>query len=213
MTDYSQFGEQAAILAAFDTQPARYKGTAMEDKFIGRCLDIGAFHATDKSNSRALIELGWGGVLIEPSPGPLRGLVEEYGHGHYAEGHRVQVIGAAVGLEPGLITLHVTDDAVTTSDIGNFQVWEDAGGFYGMMLSPVITLEQISNQFGGFDFVSIDAEGQSVELFLRMMELGWEPHCICVEHDNRLAEVLASATARGYAATLCNGTNVVLVRR
>ncbi len=200
MTDYSQFGEQAAIVAAFNGAHSPHA-----------LLDIGAFHATDKSNSRALIELGWNAILIEPSPGPLLGLVKEYGHAPISES--VQVIGACVGLEPGLVKLHVTDDAVSTSDEGNFELWSEKGGFYGSMLSPVITLEQISNQFGGFDFCSIDCEGMSVELFLRMMELGWEPHCLCVEHDNRLAEILAKATERGYAATLCNGTNVVLVRR
>lgn len=212
MTDYSQFGEQAAILAAF-AQAGHYKGTSMEEDpqyvkgHVGQLLDIGAYHATDKSNTRALIELGWGGVLIEPSPGPLLGLVKEYGNSD-----RITVVGACVALELGLVKLHVTDDAVSTSDEGNFEVWADKGGFYGTMLSPAITLEQISNQFGGFDFCNIDAEGVSVGLFLRMMELQWEPHCICVEHDNRLSEILSAATARGYVATMANGTNVVLVR-
>jgi len=218
MTDYSQFGEQAAILAAFD----EYAPDPAHGRHY-RVLDIGAYHATDKSNSRALIEMGASAVLIEPSPGPLLGLVKEYGHVDRPSllnpsapiQHRfdVQIIGACVSLEAGLVKLHVTDDAVSTSDEGNFEVWADKGGFYGTMLSPAITLEQISNQFGGFDFINIDAEGVSVGLFLRMMELQWEPHAICCEHDNRLAEILSAATARGYAATMANGTNVVLVRR
>lgn len=196
--DYSQFGEQCAILHACQPLGSGHK-----------LLDIGAYHATDKSNSRALIEIGWGGLLIEPSPGPLLGLVREYG----TYGERVQVIGACVALEPGLVKLHVTDDATTTSDEANFETWKVKSEFYGTMLSPGITLEQISNQFGGFSFINIDAEGVSVPLFLRMMELQWEPHCICVEHDNRLAEILQAATARGYCSTFGNGTNVVLVRR
>lgn len=197
---YSQFLEEHYILAAFagGNSPRAL-------------LDIGAFHATDKSNSRALIELGWSAILIEPSPGPLLGLVKEYGHAPISES--VQVIGACVGLEQGLVKFHVTDDAVSTSDQGNFELWSEKGGFYGTMLSPVITLEQISNQFGGFDFCSIDAEGVSVDLFLRMMSLQWEPHCICLEHDNRLAEILQAASARGYCSTYANGTNVILVRR
>lgn len=200
MKDYSQFGEQAAILAAFNGAHSPHA-----------LLDIGAFHATDKSNSRALIELGWSAVLIEPSPGPLLGLIKEYGHEPISQS--VKVIGACVALEPGLVNLHVTDDAVSTSDPVSHEVWREKGGYYGAVLIPGITLEQISNQFGGFDFCSIDAEGVSVPIFLRMMDLGWEPHCICVEHDNRLAEILQAATARGYCSTFGNGTNVVLVRR
>lgn len=198
--DYSQFGEEHAILAACEQVEVEVGGNRS-------LLDIGAFHATDKSNTRALIERGWSGLLIEPSPGPLRGLVAEYG-----TSDRIKVLSAAVGLYPGIINLHISDDAVSTSDEGNFEVWKERGGFVGKLLVPVVTLEQISNQFGGFGFINIDAEGQSVDIFLRMMTLGWEPRCICVEHDTRTTEVLTAATLRGYHATFANGTNVVLVR-
>ena len=56
MKDYSQNGEQKIILEYF------------QDKYKGKVLDIGANDGITLSNSRALIEKGWDGVLIEPAP-------------------------------------------------------------------------------------------------------------------------------------------------
>lgn len=195
---YSQYDEEAAIVEAFEC----HRGALL------RFLDIGAYHPKEKSNTRALFELGWSGLMIEPSPGPMRALVQEYGHEE-----RITLIQAAVGVEQGLVSLFVSDDAVSTTDVENFKVWEKAGGYFGNVLVPSITPEQISNQFGGFDFVSLDAEGKSVDLFLHMLSLGWQPRCWCVEHDNRLAELLTAATEKGYIATMTNSCNVVLVKK
>ncbi len=199
---YSQGNEEAAILAAFYERgnPDTYKE--------GRFLDIGAFHATQLSNTRALFEQGWSGVMMEPSPGPMNGLLAAYGNEP-----RITLIQAAVGIEPGLLPMHISGDALSTSEAANYELWKDKGGFVGKMLVPVVTFEQISNQFGGFDFVSIDVEGNSVNLFLRALALGWEPRCFCVEHDNRLAELLTMATGKGYVATMTNSCNVVLVKK
>ena len=60
---YSQRDEEKYILEAFD------------GKTDGRFLDIGAWHPTVFSNTRALIEMGWSGVMIEPSPGPFLNIV------------------------------------------------------------------------------------------------------------------------------------------
>ena len=200
MKSYSQYGEQAAILAAFS-------GTQQAADACHRFLDIGAWNAKDKSNTRALYELGFNGVMIEPSPGPLLSLLAEYGNEP-----RITLISAAVALEPGLLPLHITHDAVSTSSEDVFNTWKDTVKFIGKLYVPVITLEQISNQFGGFDFINFDAEGLSADLFNRAMDLKWEPRCICVEHDGRTTEVLKRATAHGYRCTYGNETNLVFVR-
>ncbi len=192
--DYSQFGEQRHILDAL---------AGCE----GRFLDIGAWNAFDKSNTRALYELGWSGVLIEPSPEPFLGLLKEYGNDP-----RVELIHAAVGFEHCLIPFHATADAVSTSNPAVYELWKQVGGYYGRFHAPQITLEEISNQFGGFDFINFDAEGTSVDLFHRMLAIGWFPRCVCVEHDNRSVELQQAAHAKGYRTVEINGTNLVLAR-
>jgi FkbM family methyltransferase len=197
MKDYSQFGEQFAIFDAL--RPI------VEEP--GRWLDIGAWHPTQFSNTRELYELGWHGVAIEPSPGPMLSLLEAYG-----EDPTVTLIQAAVGLEPGYVTLHVTDDAVTTGSEAEYERWKSTAKFRGRLTVPIITLEEIAHRFGGFQFWNIDAEGISADLFRRAMTLGLYPKCMCVEHDSRTTELLEVATRHGYRCLLCNSTNVVISR-
>lgn len=71
LKDHSQFGEQAAILDAFGWNADATVFDDTRGTTNRRLLDIGAWHPTDKSNSRALIELGWQAVLIEPTPGNM----------------------------------------------------------------------------------------------------------------------------------------------
>lgn len=219
---YSQNSEEAAILAAFP------------DKTDGRFLDIGAWHPTDKSNTRALYERGWSGVMIEPSPGPFINLMracqkcgdvpselygerksmacEKCGGGRYGADERLTLICAAVGTQQGLMRLHASDDAVSTDNEAHFKEWEKFTGFFGQFYSPVLLLEDIFNQFGGFDFVSLDVEGSSASLFVRMFDIGVFPTCVCVEHDNRTTELCEMAIAQHYGLRYCDGTNLVFAR-
>lgn len=191
--NYSQDQEEKYILEATRGAPNK------------RFCDIGAFHATDKSNTRALYEAGWSGVMIEPSPGPMLQLLDTYGNDE-----QIKLVLAAVGLEAGWADLHVTDDAVSTLKREEYERWKDHAKFRGVLLVPVLTLETISLRFGGFDFISLDTEGTSPDLFLHAMELEWKPQCWCVEHNERTTEILAAATAAGYRCTYGNGTNLVL---
>ncbi len=194
---YSQGEEERYILQAFENREGCQR----------RLLDIGAYHPTCFSNTRALYELGWSGVMIEPSPGPMLALLEAYG-----TDERITLIQAAMAKLPGLVSLHVSDDAVSTSSETEFDRWKDAAKFRGSIMVPAITWGDIANQWGGFDFANIDAEGSSAELFLEMLELKLYPTCVCMEFDGRLQEILSAATAREYRAVLVNGTNCVVVR-
>jgi FkbM family methyltransferase len=204
---YSQQNEEALIIAAF------YGKVRTEKPW--RFLDVGAYHPTQFSNTRALYERGWSGVMIEPSPGPMRALLKEYG-----EDQRITLVQAAVASNECLVRMKITDDAISTSDPGVAETWKSVGGYFGSMLVPAITPAQISNQFGGFDFINLDAEGVSVDLFREMIALNWRPHCWCVEIDNRAAELAAIAEGAGYRSAedrgfgvLGNGTNVVWVKK
>lgn len=192
---YSQYNEEAAILAAFGDH-------------VGRFLEIGAYHPTQFSNTRALWERGWSGVMIEAAPGPMQALLREYG-----KDERIVLINAALGFERSIVKMWATDDAVSTTEAANYEQWKQAGGFYGEFWTPVITLADVFNQFGGgFDFVSIDTEGTSVDVFHALMRTAAMPQVVCVEHDGRSIEVQQAAAAKGYRTAEINGTNVVVSR-
>lgn len=211
MTDYTQTGEQAAILNIFGYAPT---GEVDLESPYGpnrkRFLDIGAWNPKAFSMTRALFELGWGSsefrsVMFEPSPGPLRDLVKEYGLSD-----RVTVVGSAVTVQPGLVELLITDDAVSCHpDSEGAKIWSKDGGFFGKMLAPGFTVQDIFNQFGAFDFVSIDTEGTSVNLFAEMLRVGFRPGGFCVEHNDRFVELASYAQDFGYAQVLLNGCNAV----
>ncbi len=196
MTDHTQTGEQEAILGALE-------GHATSNRF----LDIGAWNPITFSNTRALFERGWGGILVEPSPGPVKNLVKEYGLSD-----RVKVIAAAISVNGrGITELQVTDDAVSCRpESDTAKVWEKDGGYFGRLLVPEIPLADLFAQFGGdFQMVSIDTEGTSVDLFAELLRIGVRPRCIVVEHDNRIVELNGFAQTANYRQILLNGNNAV----
>jgi len=190
---YSQNDEEQYILAALGDR--------------GRFLDVGAWNATDKSNTRALYERGWSGVMIEPSPGPFRGL-----EAAYPPGNGVLLINAAVVIEPGTVEMWLTDDACSTSDPETYRKWRGIVAYEPQKVRVVgVTVEKLLTA-GGFDFVSIDAEGQSVPILFRLMDLGERPKCICVEHDYRQCKIMARMGPLGYVRAYESGENIVLVK-
>lgn len=196
---YSQYDEERYILEAV----AGIEG--------GRVLDLGAWHATAFSNSRALIERGWQAVLVEPSFEPFLGLMKEY------SGHpRVKVVNAAIG-GGSFVEMHATADAVSTSESTVLDRWKEAGGYYGSFWVKTVQLWDIVTYFGQqWDFISIDTEGTSLTLFPLVMDL--HPKCICLEHDQPTTEnfengiVARTAREYGYRQLYLNGTNVVYSR-
>lgn len=197
LNDYSQGGEQEHILKACATISK------------GMFLDIGAYHPTDLSNTRALWELGWNGVLIEPSPRPMLSLIEEYG-----KDARTRLIAGLVvpGVEGGLLNLAVNDGPYSTTETRNFQRWFGKAEYRSNLLVPVIPLESILVAFGPFDFIDIDVEGGSSELFYRMLDLNVTPQCVCVEYDEHRAEIERRAEASGYKQVFSNAVNIIFAR-
>lgn len=194
---YSQYDEEQHVLAICESI-----------KNHRRFLDIGAWSAKTFSNTRALFELGWGGVLIEPSPGPVKELVREYG-----ECENIEVIAAALTIEGVSVRLVVTDDAVSqpTDDPKRVAQWSGTAGFYGRLTVPSISVKQFFAQWGGdFEMMSIDTEGTSVDVFAEIVRAGPRPRCIVVEHDSRYVEVAGIAEKAHYRQVHLNGTNCVL---
>lgn len=192
---YSQYSEDLTIVPLFDKP--------------GRLLDIGAWDAVALSNSRALIEMGWSAVLIEPSPTPFMSLLKAYGNDP-----NVVLIHAALGFDRHCAEFWVTDDAVSTTEKEQYEKWKDHAKFIGKFWTPMITLADLFNQFGvpGFDFVNIDVEGKSVDVLAALMATQAMPKAICCEHDERIVEANGLVARHGYKQILLNGTNVVFAR-
>ena len=176
----------------------------------GRFLDIGAWKPKDLSNTRALYERGWSGVLVEPSPGPCRELLEEYG-----SDDRVKIVCAAVGVAPDLKQLHVCDGPYSTTHEDTFRRNENGAVFIGSIWVPQLVVQEFINHWGPFDFVNIDVEGGSVPLLKEYLEstVAYLPQCFCIEHDGRTAEAVRIAQPYNYFLKYDNSTNLIFAKK
>jgi len=195
---YSQNAEEQHIARIVGDQP-------------GRFLDIGAYNPKLFSNTRALYERGWSGVMVEASPGPFLDLLIEYG-----KCDRVELVCGAVSstLKPGWpARFHHSEAGVGTSNEAHYQKWRDKATFEGAFFVPVISMQILLCFFGAdFDFVNIDVEGESATLFLDALGRQLRPKCFCVEHDGRQEEITLAALKAGYCMEHLNGENVIFAR-
>ena len=196
---YSQNDEEAYILEHFN------------DGRLGRFLDIGAADGKTLSNTRRLMEWGWRGVLVEPSPTIIASLYQNVVD--YAG--RVVVVPVAIGTEHKTIKFFDScGDFVSTSVEAHRRKWERGGVRFVETEVDQITPRDLLDRHGyDFDFVSIDTEATNAAVLDAMP---WEemPACslVCVEHDNRDADIVARLGPLGFRVLHRNGENLILSR-
>lgn len=197
---YSQNNEEAAILEA------------VGDIRDGVLLDIGAYDGRTRSNSLALIEKGWEGVLVEPSPVPFAALVELHGDNPL----KVTLMNCLIGVDCRIVGFWPSADGVSTTEGYRYELWKDTAGFGQMYHTAQMRIQELVAAFPQLfraEVVSIDTEGTSVPIFRSFPFKLVRPRVFCVEYDDRLDELTSVADEQGYAVTYRSNENVVLVRR
>lgn len=167
---YSQHGEEFVILDFFKDRPP------------GRLLDIGAFDGKTFSNSLALIEKGWSGVMVEPNPSSLAALINT----HRANPN-VEIIGAVLVPQPAVgstfMDFYTCDDAVSTSDPAMTKLWKDTP--FRKVKLPAVGIEEFVrwNLFDqAFNFVTLDVEDNTLALAMKMVPIWEKAELVCIEH-------------------------------
>lgn len=190
---YSQNTEEEVILNYF-------KGRA-----DGLFAEVGAFDPKVFSNTRALVELGWGGIYIEP----VKEHVEKF-KAEYEGNQKIKVINAALSESEHDIVLHECSDAVSTTDEAHRRKWEGSGIKFTATTTPTLTIDKFQNLTNGFDFLTLDTEGTSYTLFTWMSdEYIRSLKLICIEHDSRVQEIKARMHKLGFRLLLFNGENLI----
>lgn len=173
----------------------------------GRFVDVGAYDGVNYSNTMALVERGWSGIMIEPGLQAFIKLLENHG-----ANEKVTLIHAAIGVfKSGLQPFWNCPTTFSTTEPSNRDKFIHEG-FSPQFYTPVINMSWIFEMFPGpIDVLSIDTEGTSVDLFKQFTATGYaRPRCICVEHDGRTDEVLGHAVMYGYRVIMQNEENYVL---
>ena len=195
---YSQNQEEAVITSYFTSND-------------GRFLDIGAFDGINLSNTRKLLENGWSGVLVEPSPIVFTKLLDATAD--YAD--KVQL--ANIALTPDYFDLTVWRDsmgeAISTISQSHVQKWSSHKEWREFYISPVHIID-FCNTFGNdFDFISIDVEGINWQLLSAMP--GWmfdKCRMVCIEYDSHMNAITELMVKYGFKIIHRNGENLIFVK-
>lgn len=206
---YSQYGEEEVLNALLEKHQIK----------TGTFLDIGAYDGKTFSNTRALAERGWSGVLVEPAPGPLEALLKLY------EGNpRVAIVGAVISASGSRDLIWFWDasgDGLSTTETKHRQKWQAAmdrvGNKFRMFCTIQIPVWDLLSMFPHtYDVVSIDTEGTSSEIWAAIPDAAIrETRVVIVEHDgenDKMIDILNHGTRRGFRVVLCNETNTLLER-
>jgi len=197
---YSQSGEEKILVDLLSAE-----------KKVGHFLDIGAYDGKCFSNTLRLVELGWTGVCVEPSPSVFPALLKLH-----AANPKITCVNAAVTEKNGFFDFWDSGgDAISTTDVAHKEKWT-AGwkANYSKMVIYGITYADLFSRFGTvFDFINLDVEGISALMFLRL-PLQHLEQCkvLCVEHDGMLSEIQTFAGRFGYQYVWHNGENLILSR-
>jgi len=157
----------------------------------GRFLDIGAYDGVNLSNTYALYNGSWDGVLVEASPVVFVKLMETYQDtvGN-PECNTILVNAAIVPDAKGPMMFHDSGgDAIGTLDKKSKKRWPKAN-WYPIMVNPM-TMHTLLEAVGyDFDFISMDVEGINLELFLCLpLDKLNKLKMICVEHDGHVVKM------------------------
>ena len=186
----------------------------------GHFLDVGAYDGRTFSNTLALAEAGWGGVLVEPSAGPFHSLCRIYREVFGDADVRFDFVHALVGVTADpLVTFWACDDAVSTTEEANRALWDGKASVpFVLTLAPQIALSDLLEACWGdttFDLVSIDTEGTSVDLlraFCACVPVAAWPEVFVVEHDGACEKIHRLLGPRGYQQAYFSGENLVMIR-
>ena len=169
MNHYSQSSEDKVIQNYFGL----YKGVL---------LDIGANDGKTFSNSLALIEKGWEGVLVEPAPKAFDKLCELHKGNPF-----VKPLNVAIGTENEAADFWDMGQHVGNGDSSLLSTMKESetGRWVGTEFTKIKVrcVDYVSflefSPVKSFDFITIDAEGQDISI-LRQIDLS-AVKCLCIE--------------------------------
>lgn len=189
---YSQNNEQQYILDYFKDVK-------------GIFLDIGANDGKTLSNTAALADIGWSGVMIEPSPKTYIQCVY-----NYKENRNIKVYNYAISDKAGAVKFYeATDTLLSSMSEEQVKTWNIP---YEVINVQCLTYFLFNREvLGDFDFISIDAEGMDL-VILKQIDLT-NTKMICVEHGNSFEnEIRGYCESFGMKQIMRNFENIIMAK-
>jgi len=177
----------------------------------GNLLDIGAYNPEVFSNSKALIDLGWNAVLVEPSPECFKQLTD-----YYDGNPNVKCENYAISNFTGNLVFWNSAGACATAREEHYNLWKDAQQDFNKIEVPCKSWKDFYKHIGirTFEFITIDAEGMDALILEQMdlFELGTRLLVIEYNYDtNRITNYLQKF---GFTNVIySNGENLMVSER
>jgi FkbM family methyltransferase len=195
MNDYSQGGEQAVIIS--------HSGKP------GVFLDIGANDGVTFSNTRALVDLGWSGVYVEPGTAAFAKLKQNISN--------ACAFQVAVSDKDGEAAFHESDANsrhMVSSLIESEQKKWSCYTFAKVKVKTVTVASLLERaKLSRVDFLSIDAEGSDLLIFRQFDLSALGVRLVCVEHNGSdIAPFDAHAASHGMNQIFKNAANVIYLK-
>jgi len=177
----------------------------------GKFIEIGAYHPTKFSNTRALFERGWTGVMVEPSPTCMANIKAVY-----ANEPRIQLLQVAITNEDGMVTFHdAGGDAVGSTELHHKEKWEKGSSvkFSEIQVQGMSMAKLLSLYGAEVDFINVDVEGANFMLFsLLPNDFLHRLKMICIEHDGHHQSIALKLTSFGFKQLALNNENLIMVK-
>lgn len=170
----------------------------------GHFLEIGAYDGKTFSNTLALVERGWSGVCVEPSPTPFTKLQELH-----RNNDKITLVNSLIGFNWGMRKFYDSPDAVATTEQNHYEKWKDYAKFRTIYVAEVPLDVLLREHPGPYDFISIDTESTSFELLIRLQLNILRPTLICVEYDNLLNETKTYLEQHNYTIIHTTSENIL----
>ena len=164
--DYSQHGDQEVIFKYFSEHPPTNR----------LLVDVGAF-GKHISNSFGLLEQGWKGLLIEPSPGRVKIIKQEFA------GLDVTVLNIGISDQRGKLPFYPHKSGEGSSFLPDWFPDDKLKKTISVEVFPLTDVLLEQNLPTGFDLLLVDAEGLDEKIMVRFFEDGkfspWLIVCEC----------------------------------
>jgi FkbM family methyltransferase len=173
----------------------------------GKFLDIGAYNPFKFSNTRALYEMEWSGIFIEPSPICFENFVKEYGNDD-----KITLINKAVVTDERvqMAFFESGGDAVSTSNLEHKNKWEASGAKFNIIEVSTISVSEIE-KFKDIDFMSLDVESSNYEIFMAFSDQFLNNlSMICIEHDGKYEEIKNRLEKLNFKPVSLNAENLIM---
>ena len=163
--NYSQHGDQEVIFNYLQEHPPTNK----------ILVDVGAF-GRDMSNTFALLELGWRGLLIEANPERVKIIEKEFA------GLDVEILNMAISDEEGEMPLHLHSELGHDSLDPKWYPQDKTNESIMIKTSPLEKVLKTKKIPRKFDLLSVDTEGWDERIMTHLLnESTYRPTIIVTE--------------------------------